>query len=44
MVISEIAINDAREIESIKLKINDRLVDYLRKEEYLLRGLLLHLC
>ncbi|MBU6135360.1 hypothetical protein [Clostridium tertium] len=33
MIISEITINEAREIDSIKLKINDSLVDYIRKEE-----------
>lgn len=33
MIISEITINDLREIETIKLKINDSLVDYLNKEE-----------
>ena len=33
MIISEIAINEAREIDSIKLKINDSLVDYINKEE-----------
>ena len=32
MIISEITINEAREIDSIKLKINDSLVDYLSKE------------
>ncbi|WP_283591981.1 hypothetical protein [Clostridium butanoliproducens] len=33
MIISEISINELREIESIKLKINDSLVYYLNKEE-----------
>lgn len=33
MIISEIRINEAREIDSIKLKINDSLVDYVSKEE-----------
>ncbi len=33
MIISEITINELREIETIKLKINDSLVDYLSKEE-----------
>lgn len=33
MIISEIIINEAREIDSIKLKINDSLVDYISKEE-----------
>lgn len=33
MIISEITINEVREIDSIKLKINDSLVDYLSKEE-----------
>lgn len=33
MIISEISINEAREIDSIKLKINDSLVDYISKEE-----------
>ena len=32
MIISEITINEAREIDSIKLKINDSLVDYINKE------------
>ncbi|MDU4891535.1 MAG: recombinase family protein [Clostridium sp.] len=32
-IISEITINEAREIDSIKLKINDKLVDYINKEE-----------
>ena len=32
-MISEITINEAREIDSIKLKINDSLVDYISKEE-----------
>lgn len=32
MIISEITINKVREIDSIKLKINDSLVDYLSKE------------
>jgi len=33
MIISEISINELREIESIKLRINDSLVDYFSKEE-----------
>ena len=33
MIISEITINEAREIDSIKLNINDKLVDYISKEE-----------
>ena len=33
MIISEITINEAREIDSIKLKINDSLVDYINNEE-----------
>ena len=33
MIISEITINEAREIDSIKLKINVSLVDYINKEE-----------
>ncbi|WP_411170640.1 recombinase family protein [Clostridium sp. MB05] len=33
MIISEITINELREIDSIKLKINDSLVDYLSNEE-----------
>ena len=33
MIISEITINEAREIDSIKLNINDGLVDYISKEE-----------
>ena len=33
MIISEITINEAREIDSIKLKINDSLVDYINMEE-----------
>ena len=33
MIISEITINEEREIDSIKLKINDSLVDYINKEE-----------
>ncbi|MHB9925922.1 hypothetical protein [Clostridium botulinum] len=33
MINSEITINRLREIESIKLKINDNLVEYLSKEE-----------
>ena len=33
MIISEITINEAREIDSIKLKINDSLVDYISNEE-----------
>ena len=33
MIISEITINELREIDSIKTKIDDNLVDYLSKEE-----------
>ncbi|KGO13683.1 hypothetical protein NZ45_11695 [Clostridium botulinum] len=33
MIISEVTINRLREIETIKLKINDSLVDYLSKEK-----------
>lgn len=33
MIISEITINELMEIETIKLKINDCLVDNLSKEE-----------
>ena len=33
MIISEITINETREIDPIKLKINDSLVDYINKEE-----------
>ena len=33
MIISEITINETREIDPIKLKINDSLVDYISKEE-----------
>ena len=33
MIISEITINKVREIDSIKLKINYRLVDYLSNEQ-----------
>jgi len=33
MLISEIRINDQREVDSIKLKINDSLVNYLNKAE-----------
>ena len=33
MIISEITMNETREIDSIKLKINDSLVDYISKEE-----------
>lgn len=33
MILSEIRINELREIDLIKLKINDSLVDYLSKEE-----------
>ena len=33
MIISEITMNESREIESIKLNINDKLVEYLVKEE-----------
>lgn len=33
MIISEITINELREVDSIKLKINDNLIEYLNKEE-----------
>lgn len=33
MIISEITINDLRDIDSIKININDNLVNYLSKEE-----------
>lgn len=33
MIISEITINELREIDSIKLKINDNLVDYISKKD-----------
>ena len=33
MIISEITINESKEIDSIKLKINDSLVEYISKEE-----------
>ena len=33
MIISKIAINEAREVNSIKLKINNSLVNYISKEE-----------
>ncbi|WP_243128646.1 hypothetical protein [Clostridium butyricum] len=33
MIISEITINELREVDSIKLKINNSLVEYLNKEE-----------
>lgn len=33
MIILEITINELREVDSIKLKINDSLVEYLNKEE-----------
>lgn len=33
MIISEITINELRGIDSIKLNINESLVDYLSKEE-----------
>ncbi len=33
MIISEITINEAREIDSIKININDKLVEYINKEE-----------
>ena len=35
MIISEITINKSREIDSIKLKINDNLVHYISKEKML---------
>lgn len=33
IVISEITINELRDIDSIKIKIDDNLVDYLSKED-----------
>ncbi|WP_346935950.1 hypothetical protein [Clostridium sp.] len=33
MIISEITINELRDIDSIKININDNLVNYLSKEE-----------
>lgn len=33
MIISEITINELREVDSIKLKINDNLIEYISKEE-----------
>ena len=33
MIISEITINKLREIDSIKLKINDNLIDYISKQD-----------
>lgn len=33
MIISEITINELRKIDSIKININDNLVNYLSKEE-----------
>ena len=33
MIISEITINELRKVDSIKLKINDNLIDYISKEE-----------
>lgn len=33
MIISEIVINELREVDSIKLKINDNLIGYISKEE-----------
>ena len=33
IIILEITINEAREIDSIKLNINDELVDYIKNEE-----------
>ena len=33
MIISEITINELREIDSIKLKINDNLIDYISKQD-----------
>lgn len=43
MIISEITMNESREIDSIKLNINDKLVEYLvkKKGEYLLMVFLL---
>ena len=36
MIISEITINEAREVDSIKININDKLVEYIKKKkEYL---------
>jgi site-specific DNA recombinase len=32
MIISEITINELREIDSIKININDNLINYLSKE------------
>lgn len=33
MIISEITINELREIDSIKIKLDDNLINYLRNEE-----------
>lgn len=33
MIISEITINELREVDSLRLKINNSLVEYLNKEE-----------
>ena len=33
MIISKITINELREVDSINLTINDKLVDYISKEE-----------
>lgn len=33
MMISEITMNELRDIQSIRLKINDKLIDYHSKEE-----------
>lgn len=35
MIISEITINELREIDSIKIKLDDNLINYLSKEEVL---------
>ncbi|WP_346929108.1 hypothetical protein [Clostridium sp.] len=33
MIISEITVNKLREIDSIKLKVNDNLIEYISKRE-----------
>ncbi|NFT91132.1 hypothetical protein FDF86_01710 [Clostridium botulinum] len=33
MIISEITVNELREIESIKINLDDNLINYLSKEE-----------
>lgn len=38
MIISEITINDKRDIDPIKIKINNSLIDYLNKEGISIRG------